>query len=500
MSEPTLIQHDDSHVAKFEAPHGTYAVSTELFIGGEWRPAVDGGTFDVFDPASGERICSVADATVEDAQTALDSAAAAQESWGRTRPRERSTILRRAFDLIAARSEDLAWTITREMGKPLSEARGEVTYANEFMRWFSEQIPAQTGQYGPAPDGDYRIITTRQPIGPSLLITPWNFPLAMGTRKVGAALAAGCTVILKPAELTPLTAHLFVDILQEAGVPAGVVNLVTTTSAARQSEALMADPRLRKVSFTGSTGVGSTLLKQAADNVMAASMELGGNGPFVVLKDADVQAAAEGAVVAKFRNAGQVCVAANRIIVNREVMPAFREAFLAEVDKLVVGAGTATDTTVGPLIDEKQRDNVLAMLGRALDEGATLVRGGEKVEGQGWFMTPTVVEGVSHDAELAQSEIFGPVAVLYEARDDDHALQLANDTKFGLVSYLYTEDLRTAVRSAELLQTGMVGVNRAIISEPASPFGGIKASGLGREGGPTGIEEYQDLKYIALTL
>ena len=483
-----------------DSPHGAFDIPAGIFVAGIWRNSSANSLIPVIDPATGEELGCVADASLDDAMEALDAAAAAQQTWGSSKPRLRAELLRLAFDAVIDRTEDFAWTISREMGKPLQEARGEVAYAAEFLRWFSEQISAQTGNYGPAPAGDYRIITTRQPVGPSLLITPWNFPLAMGTRKIGAALAAGCTSIVKPASQTPLTMHLLVEVMRSVGIPDGVVNLVTTSKSSEQSAALMRDRRLRKVSFTGSTGVGSSLLKQAADNVMASSMELGGNGPFVVLADADVEAAAQGAAIAKFRNAGQACVAANRIIVHRNVMPEFKRYFLKEVAQLQVGPGTAEGTTVGPLIDAKQRRGVLQLVEEAKEQGATVLAGGAEVEGKGFFMEPTVLEGISHESSIARSEIFGPVAVLYEAESDDNAIEMANDTEYGLVSYLYTENLRKAVSSAERLQSGMVGINRAIISEAASPFGGIKASGLGREGGPTGIEEYQDMKYIALTL
>lgn len=485
---------------KLTADHGTFSIPTGLFLNGEWRPAQDDAHIPVVNPATGEEFAAVSDASLKDAAEALDAASAAQEAWGLTKPRVRAELLRKAFDAVIARTEDFAWTMATEMGKPLAEARGEVAYAAEFLRWFSEQVPSQTGNYGPAPDGDYRIITTYQPVGPSLLITPWNFPLAMGTRKVGAALAAGCTVIIKPASQTPLTMHLFVEVLRSVGIPDGVVNLVTTSKSGAQSAALMSDRRLRKVSFTGSTGVGTALLKQAADNVMASSMELGGNGPFLVLSDADVEAAAEGAVTAKFRNAGQACVAANRIIVHKDVLPAFRESFLKRVAELRVGAGTAAGTIVGPLVDGKQRDSVLELLETAKVEGANVLAGGHAIEGEGFFMEPTVIDGVAPGSTIARAEIFGPVAVLYAAESDDDAIDMANDTEYGLVAYLYTQNLSKAMRAAERLEAGMVGINRAIISEAASPFGGIKSSGLGREGGPTGIEEYQDMKYIALTL
>lgn len=482
------------------APHGDIEAPTGLFIQGQWRTATDNASFTVVNPADETIVAEVADASPDDALSALDAAVAAQNEWGRTITRHRSNVLRRAFELLNERKEDIAWVMSSEMGKPLAEARGEVDTSAGYLQWFSEQLPQQRGGYADAPNGGFKIITTHQPVGPSYLVTPWNFPLAMGARKIGAALAAGCSVLIKPAALTPLSTHMFIQLLHEAGVPEGALNLITTSSASEQSRELMSRPELRKVSFTGSTAVGTTLLKQAADNVMAASMELGGNGPFVVLSDADIEQAATGAVMAKFRNAGQVCVAANRIIVMKSVAEAFREAFLAKVAKLRVGPGTEEGIDVGPLVDEKQRNSVRELLDEAVAEGAEVVAGGGSASGAGYFFEPTVVSNAGVESAIATQEIFGPVAVIYEVDSDDEAIQVANGTPFGLVSYLYTRDISAAVTAAERLESGMVGINRPVVADPAAPFGGIKASGLGKEGGHSGIEEYQTEKYIALTV
>lgn len=482
------------------APHGQIEVPTGLFIGGEWRVASNNNTFEVQNPADETVIAAVADASPEDALEALNVATSVQKEWGATTTRHRSNILRRAYDLLIERKEDIAWVMSSEMGKPLAEARGEVQVSADYIQWYSEQVPQQRGGYSDAPNGGYKIITTHQPVGPSYLVTPWNFPLSMGARKAGAALAAGCTVLIKPAALTPLSTHMFVQLLHEAGVPEGALNLITTSSASRQSKALMSRPTLRKISFTGSTAVGTTLLKQAADHVMASSMELGGNGPFVVLSDADPVEAAIGAAVAKFRNAGQVCVAANRIIVEKSVAPAFREAFLAKVAQLKVGPGTEEGVDIGPLVDENQRNNVQKLLEDAIGQGAVVLAGGEAASGAGYFFAPTVVSNASLDSAIATNEIFGPIASIYEAESDDQAIEIANRTPFGLVSYLYTRDIKKAIQAAERLESGMVGINRPVVADPAAPFGGIKASGLGKEGGHSGIEEYQIEKYIALTV
>ena len=476
------------------------AVPTGLFVNGSWRPSTSGNRFEVTDPATGMPIADVADASTEDAFEALAAAAHAQGTWGRTSPRARASILLSAFESVRGRRQEIAAVITAEMGKTLADALGEVDYGAEFLRWFAEQVAHVHGDYGHAPSGDFRIVTTKVPVGPSLLITPWNFPLAMGTRKIGAALAAGCTVILKPASQTPLTAALLVQILAEAGVPDGVVNLIPTTKSGVLSRELMNDSRLRKVSFTGSTGVGSTLLHQAADHVLKTSMELGGNGPFLVLADADVDAAVEGAMVAKFRNGGQSCVAANRFIVHRSVAERFTKQLVSRTAALKVGAGTIQGVGVGPLIDAGARDKVHALVTEALEKGARAACGGSFIEGDGYFYAPTVLVNVPAEARVNHEEIFGPVAPITVVDDDDEAIKQANDTPFGLAAFVYTRDISRAFNVAERLEAGMIGINRGLVSEAAAPFGGIKASGLGREGGHLGIEEYLETKFFSLDL
>lgn len=473
-------------------------VPTGLFLGGEWRPSASGSRFPVEDPRTGDTLGHVADADPADAEEALDGAARTQPEWGRRTPRERATILSTAFDLVRARREDLSAVIAAETGKPLTEARGEVDYGGEFLRWFAEQTAHLHGDYAVAPNGGFRVLTTKVPIGPCLLITPWNFPLAMVTRKVGAALAAGCTAILKPAEQTPLTAALMVDLLHQAGVPEGVVSLLPTTGAAAQSQQLMSDPRLRKVSFTGSTAVGSTLLTQAAPHIMCSSMELGGNAPFLVLADADIPAAVQGAMLAKFRNGGQSCVAANRFLVHADVAEAFTSRLTEQVEKLT--STREPDGQLGPLIDRRQRQRVADLVEDAVRGGARVRCGGAVVEGDGYFYQGTVLDRVPHDAPIARQEIFGPVATVTTVTSDRRAVDLANDTPYGLAAFVYTRDLNRAMYIAEALEAGMVGVNRGLVSEPSAPFGGVKASGLGREGGPTGIEHYLETKAISLDL
>jgi succinate-semialdehyde dehydrogenase/glutarate-semialdehyde dehydrogenase len=445
-------------------------------------------------------IADVADANIDDAFEALAAATQAQETWGRTSPRARASILLSAFESVQERRQEIAAVITAEMGKPLAESLGEVAYGAEFLRWFAEQVAHVHGDYGRAPSGDFRIVTTKVPVGPSLLITPWNFPLAMGTRKIGAALAAGCTVILKPASQTPLTAALLVQILVDAGVPDGVVNFIPTTNSADQSRALMNDHRLRKVSFTGSTGVGSMLLHQAADHVLKSSMELGGNGPFLVLADADVDAAVEGAMVAKFRNGGQSCVAANRFIVHSSVADQFTKELAGRTAALKVGEGTVEGVGVGPMIDARARDKVHELVTDALQKGARVVCGGSLIEGDGYFYTPTVLADVPADARVNHEEIFGPVAPITVVQDDEEAIAQANDTPFGLAAFVYTRDISKALNVAERLEAGMIGINRGLVSDAGAPFGGIKASGLGREGGHLGIEEYLETKFFSLDL
>ncbi|GAA1356452.1 NAD-dependent succinate-semialdehyde dehydrogenase [Arthrobacter rhombi] len=474
------------------------SVPTGLLINGEWRDASDGGTFDVHDPATGKVLATLASATSDDAMAALDAADAAQASWARTAPRERGEILRRAFDLIQERAEDFALLMTLEMGKPLAEARGEVTYGSEFLRWFSEEAVRDYGRYLTTPEGKNKILVQRKPVGPCLLITPWNFPLAMATRKVGPAVAAGCTMVLKPAKLTPLTSQLFAATMMEAGLPAGVLNVTSSKSASGISGPIMQDPRLRKVSFTGSTPVGKQLLKDAADNVLRTSMELGGNAPFLVFADADLDKAVEGAMAAKMRNMGEACTAANRFLVEKSVAADFTAKFAQAMGDLKLGRGTEDSSTVGPLIDGGARDDVHALVTAAIEAGAEAVTGGAPREGDGYFYQPTVLSNVPNDAEILRSEIFGPVAPVTTFETEEEAIQLANASEYGLASYLYTADYNRMFRVSEQLEFGMVGFNAGVISNAAAPFGGVKQSGLGREGGSEGIAEYTTAQYIGI--
>ncbi|MGW9413241.1 NAD-dependent succinate-semialdehyde dehydrogenase [Arthrobacter cupressi] len=473
-------------------------VPTGLFINGEWRDASTGKTFDVEDPATGKVLLSIADATSEDALAALDAADAAQAAWARTAPRERAEILRRAFELVTERAEDFALLMTLEMGKPLAESRGEVTYGAEFLRWFSEETVRDYGRYVTTPEGKNKILVQRKPVGPCLLITPWNFPLAMATRKVGPALAAGCTVIIKPAKFTPLTTQLFVATLEEAGVPAGVVNVVSSSSASSISGPIMKDSRLRKVSFTGSTPVGKRLIADAANNVLRTSMELGGNAPFIVFEDADLDKAVEGAMAAKMRNMGEACTAANRFLVHESVAAEFTAKFAAAMGALTTGRGTEDTTKVGPLIDSGARDDVHALVTAAVAQGATVATGGGPVDGDGYFYAPTVLSNVPNDADILGSEIFGPVAPVTTFATEEQAIKLANASEYGLASYLYTRDYARMFRVAEQIEFGMVGFNAGVISNAAAPFGGVKQSGLGREGGAEGIAEYTTTQYIGI--
>lgn len=481
-----------------EATIAGHQVPTGLFINGTWLPAAGGARFEVVDPCNAQTVARVADATVDDALRALSAAHDAQAAWAATSTRTRAGILTRAFDLIQQNRDALAEIITAEMGRPVAESRAEVAYGAEFFRWFAEQAAHVQGDFRPSPNGTFDIITTKVPVGPCLLITPWNFPLAMGTRKIGAALAAGCTVVVKPAAQTPLTMAFLVRLLTEAGVPAGVVNLVPTSDAPSQSKALMADARLRKVSFTGSTAVGSQLLHQAASHVLRSSMELGGNGPFVVLEDADVDAAVDGAMLAKFRNGGQSCVAANRIIVHASVADSFTTRFVERTRALTVGSGTTPGVDVGPLIERRQQARVQRLVDDAVDRGARVLTGGHAIPGDGYFFEPTVLVDVPAKAPILSEEIFGPVAVITSVKTDDDAVTLANDTPYGLAAFVYTRDIDRALNAAAHIEAGMVGVNRGLVSEPAAPFGGVKASGLGREGGHTGIDEYLETKYVAV--
>lgn len=474
------------------------SLPTGLFIGGTWTDAADGATFPVYDPATGNVLAEIADAGADDGIRALDAAVAAQAAWAATAPRTRSDILRRAFDLVQERAEDLALLMTLEMGKPLAEARGEVAYGGEFLRWFSEEAVRITGRYGLNPEGTGRMVVSQHPVGPCFFITPWNFPLAMATRKIAPALAAGCTVVVKPAELTPLTTLLFVQLLHEAGLPAGVVNVVTTTRAAGLSAPLIADPRLRKLSFTGSTPVGKKLIAQAAEGVLRVSMELGGNAPFVVFDDADLDAAVEGALAAKFRNIGQACTAANRFIVHASVADEFARRVTERVGAMAVGRGTEAGVQIGPLIDEKAVAKADELVTDAVDRGARVLTGGAALEGPGSFYAPTVVADIAPGSAILREEIFGPVLAIATFSDEDEAVRLANDTEYGLVSYVFTQDLARGHRMIDRLETGMMGLNVGVVSNAAAPFGGVKQSGVGREGGLEGIHEFLSTKYTLI--
>jgi succinate-semialdehyde dehydrogenase/glutarate-semialdehyde dehydrogenase len=478
--------------------HVVSSVPTGLLFGGQWRPAASGATFPVEDPSTGQVLVEVADATPADGLHALDAAAKAQPGWAAVPPRERSDILRRAYDLLVERQEDLALLMTLEMGKPLAEARGEIAYAAEFFRWFSEEAVRVHGGYAVAPSGQGRLLVMRQPVGPCLLITPWNFPMAMGTRKIGPAVAAGCTMVVKPAEQTPLSMLALAGILQEAGLPDGVLNLVTTSDPGAVIEPMIRHGRARKLSFTGSTAVGRKLLEQCADQVLRTSMELGGNAPFLVFEDADLDAAVDGAMLAKMRNIGEACTAANRFYVHSSVADEFARRLGERMGALPVGRGVADGIAVGPLIDGDARYKVSTLVEDAVRRGAEVVVGGRSIDGAGYFYQPTVLTGVPGDAQLRHEEIFGPVAPISTFEVEEEAVNAANDTEYGLVAYVYTRDLDRAIRVSERLETGMVGLNQGIVSNPAAPFGGVKQSGLGREGGHVGIEEFLEIKYVAL--
>jgi len=476
------------------------AVPKQLLIGGAWRDADGGRTLEVENPASGETLCAVADADPGDAMAALDAAVDAQAAWAASAPRERGELLRRAWELMQERGEQLARLATLEMGKPLAEARQEVAYAADFLRWFGEEAVRVHGRYSSAPDGRGRLLTLKRPVGPCLLITPWNFPLAMGTRKLAPAVAAGCTMVLKPARQTPLCTLALARLMEEAGLPPGVLNVVVSSSSGATMGPLIADPRLRKLSFTGSTEIGRALLAQAAPNVLRASMELGGNAPFVVFEDADLDAAVEGALVAKMRNGGEACTAANRFLVHASLADDFAQRLAARMGALRVGPGTDDGVDVGPLIDGVQRDKVHELVTDALERGAQALTGGEPLERAGYFYRPTVLHAVPDDARLLREEIFGPVAPITTFERDADAIAAANATEYGLVAYVYTRDLARALRAIEGLETGMVGVNRGLVSNAAAPFGGVKHSGIGREGGAEGIDEYLETAYAAIEL
>ena len=475
-------------------------VPTQLFIGGEWRPASGGGTLAVEDPATGQPLIEIADGQVADALDALGAAADAQGEWGQYAPRERGEILRRAFESIHERIDDLALLMTLEMGKAIPESKAEITYAAEFLRWFSEEAVRIHGRYMVNTTGKGRLLTMRQPVGPCVFVTPWNFPMAMGTRKLAPAIAAGCTMVIKPAKQTPLSMLALAQILQEAGLPPGVLNVITTRHSGEIVQPLLEDERTRKLSFTGSTEVGRTLIQQSAQNVLRVSMELGGNAPFLVFEDADLDKAVDGAMLAKMRNVGEACTAANRFHVHESLAEEFSTRLAERMGKLRVGRGTEPDTDVGPLIDDTQREKVAELVDDAVAKGARLLVGGHRLDGPGYFYEPTVLDAVPANAELLREEIFGPVAPVATFSTDEEAIKAANATEYGLVAYMFTEDLRRAFSVAERLETGMIGLNQGVVSNAAAPFGGVKQSGFGREGGFEGIDEYLETKYIALDL
>ncbi|GAB2758243.1 NAD-dependent succinate-semialdehyde dehydrogenase [Terrabacter koreensis] len=478
------------------------SVPKGLYIGGQWRDGGDGETIAVDDPATGKVLTHVAAATVADGRAALDAAVAAQSDWAKTPPRDRGELLRAAYEKITERAEEFAMLMTLEMGKTLAESRGEVAYGAEFFRWFSEEAVRISGRWSTAPNGATRLMTMKQPVGPTLMITPWNFPLAMGTRKIGPAIAAGCTMVVKPASQTPLTMLALADLLRECGLPDGVLNVVMTTheTTGAVMEPLIRDPRLRKLTFTGSTPVGRSLMEQASQGILRVSMELGGNAPFLVFEDADVDKAVDGAMLAKMRNMGEACTAANRFYVHESLADEFSAELARRMGALTLGKGTKDGVDVGPLVDEKARDKVSALVDDAVAKGAKVLVGGSVPDGDGWFYEPTVLADVPTDAEMAREEIFGPVAPVTTFRTDAEAVRLANDTEYGLVAYLFTRDLSRAIAMSEALEYGMVGVNQGIVSNPAAPFGGVKASGVGREGGFEGIDEYLETKYVGIAL
>jgi succinate-semialdehyde dehydrogenase/glutarate-semialdehyde dehydrogenase len=476
------------------------AVNTRLFIGGEWRDAGEGGTLAVEDPATGETLAEVADATVDDAKAALGAAHETFPEWRAVAPRERGDILRGAYDVITERADELALLMTLEMGKPVAESKAEITYAANFFRWYAEEAVRIDGRFTRNEAGAGRVLTLKQPVGPCVFITPWNFPLAMGTRKIGPAIAAGCTMVVKPAKQTPLSMLMLAQILEEVGLPGGVLNVITAKSSGRTMEPLIRDPRTRKLSFTGSTEVGRTLIEQSAEQILRVSMELGGNAPFLVFDDADIDAAVEGAMIAKMRNGGEACTSANRFHVAGGVASEFADKLAAKMGEMKVGRGTEPDVTVGPLIDDDQRGKVADLVEDARSKGAKVLVGGDKVDGAGYFYSPTVLGDVPDGARVLAEEIFGPVAPVRSFASDDEAIAAANATEYGLVAYVYTQDISRAFKVIEQLDTGMIGLNQGMVSNAGAPFGGVKASGFGREGGPEGIQEYLETKYVAMNV
>ncbi|HEU4658880.1 MAG TPA: NAD-dependent succinate-semialdehyde dehydrogenase [Capillimicrobium sp.] len=475
-------------------------VPKQLYIAGEWRDASGGGTLPVEDPATGETLCEVADAQLDDALAALGAADEAFRTFRTMAPRERGDILRRAYDLITERADDLALLMTLEMGKPLHESKAEIAYGANFFRWYAEEAVRINGRFTVNEAGAGRVLTMKQPVGPCVFITPWNFPLAMGTRKIGPAIAAGCTCVVKPAKQTPLSMLMLARILEEAGLPGGVVNVITASSSGSVMEPLIKDPRTRKLSFTGSTEVGKTLIAQSAEQVLKVSMELGGNAPFLIFEDADLDAAVEGALIAKMRNGGEACTSANRFHVAEAVADQFADKLARALGELKVGRGTEEGVKVGPLIDDAQRGKVAELVDDAVGKGAKVLVGGEQLDGAGYFYRPTVLADVADDARVLSEEIFGPVAPVKGFQSEDEAIAAANDTEYGLVAYVYTRDINRAFRVIERLETGMIGLNQGMVSNAGAPFGGVKQSGFGREGGPEGIEEYLETKYVAMNV
>jgi succinate-semialdehyde dehydrogenase/glutarate-semialdehyde dehydrogenase len=475
-------------------------VPKDLYIGGAWRAASGGGTLTVEDPATGKALCEVADAQPDDALAALAAAADKQAEWAAWAPRERGEILRRSYQAIVEQTDELALLMTLEMGKAVKESKAEIGYAAEFFRWFSEEAVRVHGRYMVNTTGVGRILTMRQPVGPCVFVTPWNFPMAMGTRKLAPALAAGCTVVVKPAQQTPLSMLALAKILEQAGLPPGVLNVITAKHSGAVIEPLLKDPRTRKLSFTGSTEVGRKLIEQSAQQVLRVSMELGGNAPFLVFEDADLDAAVQGAMLAKMRNVGEACTAANRFHVHESIAAEFARRLAERMGALKLGRGTEPDTDVGPLIDEAQRGKVEELVGDARYRGAQALIGGERVAGPGYFFAPTVLADIAEDSRLLREEIFGPVAPIATFSSEEQALAAANLTEYGLVAYVYTRDLQRAFRVCEGLETGMVGLNQGVVSNAAAPFGGVKQSGFGREGGFEGISEYLETKYIAMSV
>jgi succinate-semialdehyde dehydrogenase/glutarate-semialdehyde dehydrogenase len=475
-------------------------IQKKLYIGGEWRNASGGGMLEVIDPATEEPLCEVADGTPEDAMAALDAAVETQAEWGSSAPNDRAGILWKAFELLMERADELALLMTLEMGKPIAESKSEIVYAADFLRWYSGEALRIDGNYKQFANGTSRVLVMKQPVGPTLMITPWNFPMAMGTRKVGPAVAAGCTIVMKPAHQTPLSMLALGQLLEEAGLPGGVFNILSASSPGSTTGPLIDDHRLRKLSFTGSTEVGRKLIEASAKNLLKLSMELGGNAPFLIFEDGDLDAAVEGALLAKMRNMGEACTSANRFHVAEPVRAEFARRLADRMGRLKMGPGTEKEVTVGPLIDEPSREKVAELVQDALDRGATRLVGAEIPDGRGYFYTPTVLDEVPQDARAFHEEIFGPVAPVGGFSSEEDAIARANDTEYGLVAYVFTSDIKRAIRVCEALDTGMVGLNQGLVSNAGAPFGGVKQSGIGREGGKEGLEEFLETKYVAVNV